>query len=158
DLVRASDTDYVSAAPPVRVSFVFDGEAPANALVVRHNTREWHANRIDATKAAAIEATYAARIAVAPERFHDQLPAPGSREAALRLIEQVQRGTRGDPLRNMQLGEPVRQHLPQLRRMLSALGPLQSLFFRGVGPGGYDIYGAQFVNGSADFRLGLAAD
>ena len=158
DLARASDTDYVSAAPAVRVSFVFDGEAPANALVVRHNNREWRAGRIDAAKAAAIEATFAARIAAAPERFHDQLPAPGGREAALRLIEQVQRSAPGEPLASMQLGEPVRLQLPQLRRMLIALGPLQSLFFRGVGPGGYDIYGAQFANGSADFRLGLAAD
>jgi hypothetical protein len=33
-----------------------------------------------------------------------------------------------------------------------------SLFFRGVGPGGYDIYGAKFENGTAEFRLLLEPD
>ena len=158
ELARASDTEYVSAAPPARVSFVFDGEAPASALVLHQNNREWRASRIDAEKAAAIEAAFTARIAAAPERFRAQAPAPGSRAAALQLIEQLQRSASGDPLIGMQVGDPVRPRLPQLRVMLSALGPLESLFFRGVGPGGYDIYGAQFANGSADFRVSVAAD
>ena len=33
-----------------------------------------------------------------------------------------------------------------------------SIFFRGVGPGGYDIYGAKFENGTAEFRLMLEPD
>jgi beta-lactamase regulating signal transducer with metallopeptidase domain len=158
ELARASDTEYVSAAPPARVSFVFEGEAPASALVLRQNNRERRANRVDAQKAAAIEAAFTARITAAPERFRAQTPAPGSRAAALRLIEDVQHSAPGDPLIGLQLGDPVRQRLPQLRTMFSALGPLQSLFFRGVGPGGYDIYGAEFANGSADFRVLVATD
>src|SRR5438552_5023672 len=42
--------------------------------------------------------------------------------------------------------------------MLQALGPVESIFFRGVGPGGYDIYGVKFVNGFAEFRLLLGSD
>ena len=37
--------------------------------------------------------------------------------------------------------------------MFAALGAVESIFFRGVGPGGYDIYGAKFANGSAEFRV-----
>jgi hypothetical protein len=158
ELARTSDTDYVSTSPPARVSFDFDGEAPASAVVLHHNTRDWPAKRVAAEKAAAIEAVFTALAATAPERFRDQAPAPGGRAAALQLIDQVQRSAAGDPLTGMQLGEPVRLQLPQLRAMLAAFGPLQSLFFRGVGPFGYDIYGAQFANGSADFRLALASD
>ena len=33
-----------------------------------------------------------------------------------------------------------------------------SIFFRGVGPGGYDIYGAKFENGTAEFRLLIEPD
>ncbi|HML12501.1 MAG TPA: M56 family metallopeptidase, partial [Xanthobacteraceae bacterium] len=158
ELARADDTDYVSATPPVRVSFVFDGEAPASALVVHQNDHKWRAQRIDAGKAAAIEARFTARFAAAPDRFREQAPTPGSRAAALRLIEHLQQSTPVDEQMDAQLGEAVRLQLPQLRTMLVALGPLQSLFFRGVGPFGFDLYAAQFANGSADFRLGLAAD
>jgi hypothetical protein len=35
---------------------------------------------------------------------------------------------------------------------------VSSIFFRGVGPGGYDIYGVKFANGSADLRMLLDAD
>jgi hypothetical protein len=41
---------------------------------------------------------------------------------------------------------------------LLALGTLEQIFFRGVGPGGYDIYGIKFAKGSAEIRLSLAAD
>jgi hypothetical protein len=42
--------------------------------------------------------------------------------------------------------------------MLAAFGDVESVFFRGVGPGGYDIYGAQFANGLGEFRVRLGAD
>ena len=35
---------------------------------------------------------------------------------------------------------------------------MESIFFRGVGPGGYDIYGVKFANGVAEFRILLGAD
>ena len=42
--------------------------------------------------------------------------------------------------------------------MFNVLGAVESIFFRGVGPGGYDIYGVKFANGFAEFRLLLGAD
>jgi hypothetical protein len=42
--------------------------------------------------------------------------------------------------------------------MVAALGAVESVFFRGVGPGGYDIYGAKFANGLAEFRILATAD
>ena len=42
--------------------------------------------------------------------------------------------------------------------MFKAFGAVESIFFRGVGPGGYDIYGLKFANGVAEFRLLLGAD
>jgi hypothetical protein len=42
--------------------------------------------------------------------------------------------------------------------MFKALGAVESIFFRGVGPGGYDIYGVKFGNGFAEFRLLLGMD
>jgi len=37
--------------------------------------------------------------------------------------------------------------------MFAALGAVEQIFFRGVGPGGYDIYGVRFAKGSAEIRL-----
>src|SRR5258708_27306601 len=41
------------------------------------------------------------------------------------------------------LAAAIARQLPQLREMFSALGAIETIFFRGVGPGGYDIYGAE---------------
>jgi hypothetical protein len=158
ELTRASETDYVSATPPARVSFTFDGEAPATALVLHQNNREWRARRIDALSARDIETAFAQRIATVPDRFREQSPAPGSRAALLRAVEELRRGAPDYTRMSPQLASALRSQLTQLNGMLATLGPVQSVFFRGVGPGGYDIYGAQFANGSAEFRLSVAGD
>jgi beta-lactamase regulating signal transducer with metallopeptidase domain len=158
ELTRASETDYVSTTPPMRVSFAVDGEAPASALVLHQSNREWRARRIDALSARDIETAFAQRIATVPDRFREQTPAPGSRAALLHAIEELQRGTPDYARMSPQLANALRPQLTQLSGMLTTLGPVQSVFFRGVGPGGYDIYGAQFANGAAEFRLSVAID
>src|SRR5262249_58609218 len=55
-----------------------------------------------------------------------------------------------------QLTEKLRRQLPQLQGTLRGWGAVDSIFFRGVGPGGYDIYGVKFANGSAEFRIDVA--
>jgi hypothetical protein len=158
ELARANDADYVSASPPARVSFVLDGAQPANAVVLHQSNREQWAKRVDPATAGEIEAMFARRVAAVPDRFRDQAPAPGSRAALVRTIEEVRRGAPDYGRMSSHLADAVQRQLARLQAMLDALGPLQSVFFRGVGPGGYDIYGAQFANGSAEFRLSLAAD
>jgi beta-lactamase regulating signal transducer with metallopeptidase domain len=158
ELTRASETEYVSAMPAVRVSFAVEGEAPASALVLHQNNREWRARRIDALNAREIETAFAQRIATVPDRFREQTPAPGSRTALLRAVEELHRGAPDYAHMSPQLANALRSQLTQLGGMLAALGPVQSVFFRGVGPGGYDIYGAQFANGTAEFRLSVGAD
>jgi beta-lactamase regulating signal transducer with metallopeptidase domain len=158
ELARASDADYVSVSPPARVSFVLDGGQPASAVVLHHSHREQWAKRVDPATAGEIESMFARRIAAVPDRFRDQAPAPGSRAALVRTIEELQRGIPDYGRMSPQLADALRLQVPQLRAMLAAFGPLQSVFFRGVGAGGYDIYGAQFASGSAEFRLSVRAD
>ena len=50
------------------------------------------APRITAARAKAIEEEFARRIAEVPDRFREQTPLPGSKEAILRGIEDMQRG------------------------------------------------------------------
>jgi hypothetical protein len=38
------------------------------------------------------------------------------------------------------------------------LGAVQSVTFKGVGPGGRDIYEVKFEHGSTEWRIGMMAD
>jgi hypothetical protein len=55
------------------------------------------------------------------------------------------------------LAGKIRRQASELQAMFKAFGAVESIFFRGVGPGGYDIYGVKFANGVAEFRILLAA-
>ena len=50
----------------------------------------------------------------------------------------------------------TRQQLPFNQAILSRLGALRAMSFRGVSGLGSDIYVVQFANGSAEWRIGLA--
>ncbi len=116
------------------------------------------APRVDAGQARAAEARFARRVAEISNRFAEQTPAPGSREAVLRGIDEIRRGTPNYDRMSEGLANAIRRQLPNLRTMLASFGAVEQIFFRGVGAAGYDIYGVKFANGSAEFRVLLAGD
>ncbi|MBR0782291.1 M56 family metallopeptidase [Bradyrhizobium iriomotense] len=116
------------------------------------------APRIDAATAQAIEADFARRVAEVPDRFREQVPVAGGKEMILRGIEDLRRGTPNYDRMSAPLAAKVHRQLNETQATFVALGALESIFFRGVGPGGYDIYGAKFENGTAEFRLLLEPD
>ena len=116
------------------------------------------APRVAAARAKMIEEEFARRIAEVPDRFRDQTPLPGSKEAILRGIEDLQRGAPNYDRMSASLAAKIRRQASELQAMFKAFGAVDSIFFRGVGPGGYDIYGVKFANGFAEFRLLLGAD
>jgi hypothetical protein len=116
------------------------------------------APRVDVARARTIENEFVRRMSEIPARFRDQVPAPGSRDAVLRGIEDMQRGSPNYDRMSGSLAANIRRQASQLQAMLKSLGAVESIFFRGVGPGGYDIYGVKFANGAAEFRILLTAD
>jgi len=116
------------------------------------------APRVGDAKAKAIEEEFSRRIAEVPDRFREQAPLPGSREAVLRGIEDMQRGAPNYDRMSVALAAKIRRQASEMQAMFKALGATESIFFRGVGPGGYDIYGVKFANGVAEFRILLASD
>ena len=142
-----------------RVIFLRDDQARVTQIL--HNDPMYGARlapRTTAARAKAIEADVARRIAEAPDRFRGQTPLPGSKEAVLRGIADMQSGAPNYERMSAALADKVRRQTNYLHPMLKALGAVESIFFRGVGPGGYDIYGVKFANGSAEVRLLLGAD
>ena len=135
-----------------------DASNVARVLVQNATSGARLAQRIDAAQAQAIEADFARRLAEVPDRFREQVPATGSKEVILRGIEDVRAGTPNYDRMSVPLAAKVHRQLDELRATFAALGAVESIFFRGVGPGGYDIYGAQFANGTAEFRVMLEPD
>ncbi|UPJ43852.1 DUF3471 domain-containing protein [Bradyrhizobium sp. 40] len=116
------------------------------------------AARVDAAVAQAVEADFARRLAEVPDRFREQVPAVGGKEMIVRGIEDLRAGTPNYDRMSAPLAAKLHRQLNEMHATFVALGGLESIFFRGVGPGGYDIYGAKFENGTAEFRLLLEPD
>jgi beta-lactamase regulating signal transducer with metallopeptidase domain len=160
ELLMQGAQGFASPDGSAFVAFISDGdEERASGLTLREAAlADRHGKRVDAATAKAVEDVFARRIAAAPDRFRDQAPAPGGRAAVLKMIEELQHGTSGYAHMSATLAERTRRHMPELAAMMTALGAVESTFFRGVGPGGYDIYGAKFAHGFAEFRLLMGPD
>jgi beta-lactamase regulating signal transducer with metallopeptidase domain len=141
------------------VIFLRDGQAKVTQALLHEPVSGAHlAPRVAAATAKLIEDEFERRIAAAPDRFREQTPLPGSREAILRGIEDLQRGTPNFDRMSASLAAKIRRQSSELQPMFKAFGAVESIFFRGVGPGGYDIYGVKFAHGVAEFRFLLGAD
>jgi beta-lactamase regulating signal transducer with metallopeptidase domain len=157
--VKARGADAFAGGHDDLVIFLRDGQAKVTQLLLQDPLSGARlAPRIGIARAKAIEEDYARRIAEVPDRFREQAPLPGSKETILRGIEDLRRGAPNYDRMSASLAAKIRRQAPELEAMFKALGAVESIFFRGVGPGGYDVYGVKFANGFADFRLLLAAD
>lgn len=157
--VLAEGADAFSVHGDHLLIFLRDDAASVSRVLVQNATSGARlAQRIDAAVAQAIEADFARRLAEVPDRFREQVPAAGGKEAILRGIEDLRRGTPNYDRMSAPLAARIHRQVDELRATFVALGAVETIFFRGVGPGGYDIYGAKFENGSAEFRLLLEPD
>jgi hypothetical protein len=155
----AIGTDAFSSRRDDLVVFLRDGHADVTRVLLQDPMSGARlARRVDAARAKAVEAEFSRRMADISDRFREQTPVPGSKDAILRGIEDLRRGTPNYDRVSEALAAKIRRQVSQLQSTFASLGAVESIFFRGVGPGGYDIYGAKFANGSAEFRLLMGAD
>src|SRR5439155_27054335 len=129
------------------VVFLRDGEAKVHQVLLHEPVSGARlAPRVSAAKARQIEEQFARQIAAAPDRFREQTPLPGSKEAILQGIADLQRGAPNYERMSASLAAKIRRQLSELQSMFVTFGAAESIFFRGVGPGGYDIDGVKFFN------------
>ena len=157
--LMAEGADAFSSRGDDLVVFLRDDQAQVTRVLL-HSAASGPrlAPRTDAAVAGSIEADFARRIAEIPDRFREQVPASGSKEMILRGIEDIRRGTPNYDAMSAPLAAKIHRQIGELHATFLALGAVESLFFRGVGPGGYDIYGAKFENGTGEFRLLIGPD
>ena len=77
------------------------------------------------------------------------------------LRQYIEGLSRGQPNYDQMTSEVAAQTRRQLRlnqAILSKLGALQAMSFRGVSKSGSDIYMAHFAGGTAEWRIGLVKD
>jgi hypothetical protein len=92
------------------------------------------------------------------KRFKDQTAVPGGEAVVRRLIEEMRSGKPNYDLLTSRYAEVIRAQLTDMQSTIAQLGALQSVAFKGVGPGGADIYTCTFANGAVEFRIWLAPD
>jgi hypothetical protein len=158
EMTARGEQAFVSPDTGETITFTSDAEGRASALSLgAPGRRARRAIRIDAARAQSIAEAFARQVETVPDRFRDQLPADGSKAALLREIHDLAAYAPGDA-RLEQMAENVRRQVAPLHAMLAAFGAVESVFFRGVGPGGDDLYGAKFAGGLGEFRVRLNAD
>ena len=85
-------------------------------------------------------------------------PLAGSEERLRQYILSLGRGQPDYDRMTAEVAIQTRQQLPVNQAILTRLGELRAVSFRGVTQLGGDIYIAHFANGSAEWRISLAKD
>lgn len=131
-----------------------DAQGRPSVLTLHQNGRSQRAPRLaDAEAKPLLDA--AAQFA---KRFKEQTPAAGGEAALRRLLGELLQGTPNYSLMSAGLANAIKQQLPTMQPAIAKLGAVQSVTFKGVGPGGADIYEVKFANGAQEWRIWLAPD
>ena len=109
-----------------------------------------------AAKRAADEA--AARAARAAERFKTQVAAPGGEAAIRQDIADLLAGTPHYDQMSPGLADATREQLAGITPMLTGLGAVKSIKFKGVERNGADIYDVEFEHGATEWRIIMSPD
>ena len=133
--IAAHGVDAFAGNQDELVVFLRDGQTRVTQVLLQEPVYGARlAPRVAAARAKAIEEEFSQRIAAAPDRFRDQIPLPGSKEAILRGIEDLQRGAPNYERMSASLAVKIRRQASELQAMFKAFGAVESIFFRGVGP------------------------
>ena len=153
-LTPLSANTFTPKVVDAQLEFPKDEQGPSSQLVLHQNGRDMTAKRLsDAEAKAVLDAA-----ADFDRRFKEQKPAAGSEAAVRRMVEGVVAGKPDYDLMSPGLANLTRQQLTALQSTFAGYGALRSITFKGVGPGGADIYQVKFEKASIDYRIWLTPD
>jgi hypothetical protein len=141
-----------------QIAFEVDSQGRATQLTLHQNGMDHSAKRLDDAEAKRMTDEASAKAEAAARRFKEQKPVPGSEAVLRRAIEELRVGQPDYSKMSQAFTGVTRQQLPGLKSTIGQLGAVQSVTFKGVGPGGFDIYEVKFENGLTEFRIGLTPD
>jgi len=157
-----SETMFFAKVVDAKIEFAKpDAAGVPGQLILHQNGRDQAASRLSEAEFKHIE-TEAKEIAdataAAIKRFKGQTQDPRTEAALRRGIDELRLGQPKYEKMSSGLANVTRQQLPQLTAMISQFGSVKSVTFKGVGPGGADIYEVNFENGSTEWRLLMQSD
>ena len=91
-------------------------------------------------------------------RVKAQVASPRSEAAVRRIIEELRRGKPEYDRMSPAMAQQTRRQITEDQATIVGLGALQSLTFMRVGAAGPDIYRADFVKGTLEWRIWLSPD
>ena len=153
-----SERKFFLKVVDAQIAFDVDAAGRATQLTLHQNGMDHVAKRIDDAEAKHLADEASAKAAEAAKRFKEQKPAEGSEAALRRTIEGLRSGQPEYSTMTPEFADVTRQQLPNLKAAVAQLGAVQSVTFKGVGPGGADIYEVKFENGLAELRIGMTTD
>jgi CubicO group peptidase (beta-lactamase class C family) len=157
-LFQESERKFFLKVVDAQIAFEVDAHGRATQLTLHQNGMDQPATRLDDAEAKRIADESAARAEAAATRFKEQKPAPGSEAAVRRAVEELRLGQPDYSLMSPAFADVTRQQLPNLKSTVIQLGAVQAVTFKGVGPGGRDIYEVKFENGLTEFRIAMTLD
>jgi CubicO group peptidase (beta-lactamase class C family) len=148
ELFPTSDREYFTKLVDARWGF------QSNATTLYQNGIEQSATRLNGPEAQkAVDYSIALQ-----KRISAQTPAPNSEAILRRLIEGLASGHPDYEDLGPGLAQLTRAELPALQKAVAAGGPVQTITFKGVSPGGADLYQVQFEHSFREFRIVVESD
>ena len=151
EVFAESDRKFFLKVVDAQLTFDVDPQGAATQVTLHQNGRDQFAKRIDEAEAKRSADDLAKRV-------KEQTQSPGTEAALRRSIQELQLGEPKYDLMSPQLAEITRQQLPQLKASIAQFGAMQSVTFKGVGPGGADIYEVKFEHAAIEWRIMLGPD
>jgi hypothetical protein len=109
------------------------------------------------TRAYVVEAERAGALH-GPSATRRNTPVPGSDQILKRHLEELRHGAPDYEAMTPETAAALRPRAAQEQEILSKLGEMRAMWFRGVNFAGDDMYGIQFANGTAMWQIGFARD
>jgi CubicO group peptidase (beta-lactamase class C family) len=154
EIFPKGDREFFLKVVDAQLTFDVDADGKATQVTLLQNGMKQTAARLNESESKRIAEAQVA----AAKRFKDQTQAPGSEAAVRRNIDELRLGEPKYELMSPGLADVTRQQLPQLKTSITQLGAVESMAFKGVGPGGADIYEVKFEHGLTEWRIMLDSD
>ena len=149
-----SERSFFLKVVDAQLHFDVDGNGRATQVTLHQNGRDQIARRMtDADLKRAEED----RAAIA-KRYQDQKQSPGTEAALRKSIENLQKGAPDYSAMSPNLADATRQQLTAIQGAMAQWGAIQSIAFKGVGPGGADIFEVKFERQNTEWRISLMGD
>ncbi|WP_256375909.1 serine hydrolase [Caulobacter sp. S45] len=141
---------FFAKTNPMKIEFQIGTDGQVSGALVRRGEQgePLTAKKIDAAEAERMSRDMAERAAAG-------VPTPGTEDALRRILGELQRGAPNYDLMNPDLAKVVRSTLDEVKAQLVPLGAVKSIKFKGVGPGGADIFMVTFDKGAIEWRIAL---